>query len=94
MIGATAAKLGLGFLLGLTFGWGHLWLLRRALAAALEATPTDAPRMAVRGLPIRMLLWTPVALVVGYTGLGACLGLLLGMTLSKWLCCRNMLRPR
>jgi hypothetical protein len=93
MIGATAAKLGLGLLLGLAFGWGHLYLLRRALSAALDSGPTSARKQIVRGLPIRVALWAPAAMLAAYAGLPACVGLLLGMGASRWLYWRNVVLP-
>jgi len=95
MIGATAAGLGLGLLLGMVSGWSHLLLLRRALNVMQEqgATLTNVRRTVVKGLPARVLLWTPAAIIVGHAGLGACIGLVLGMVVSRWLYWRKALQP-
>lgn len=91
MIGVTA-RLGLGMLLGLAFGWGHLYLLQRALCAALDSASESAGGRIARGLPLRVLLWAPAAIVAAYAGLPACVGLLLGMGASRWLYWRNVVQ--
>jgi hypothetical protein len=92
MIGATVARFALGLLLGLAFGWGHLYLLRRALERSAASERARARQQIVRGLPIRVLLWAPAAIIAGYAGLPACVGLLVGMVAGRWLHWRNMMQ--
>ena len=93
MNGATVAKFALGLLLGMAFAWGHLHLLRRALERGFRSAGELARRQIVRGMPMRVLLWAPAVILVGYAGLAACVGLVLGSVASRWLYWRTVVQP-
>ena len=75
----------MGLAIGLASAWAHMWLLRRAVASAAGATPADARSRIVRGLPFRLLLVVPGLYVAATIGLGACLGLVVGLFAGRWL---------
>ncbi len=93
MIGTVSARVGLGLALGLAFGWLHLYLLRRAVERTLGGENPGARQAIMRGLPVRMLLWAPAAIIAGRAGLPGCIGLLVGMAVSRWLYWRNVVQP-
>lgn len=83
-----------GVLLGLVFGLGHLLLLKRALLSSEELHRDRAKQQILRGMPIRVLLWTPAAFVAVYGGLPTSVGLLMGMFASRLLCWHRLMQTR
>ncbi len=92
--GEMIARAIFGIVLGFLFGWGHLFLLRQALEGSQHLYSDRARRHILGGMPIRILLWVPAALLAVYGGLATCVGLLVGMIASRWLCWHNLILPR
>jgi len=79
-VGQLLTGLGLGLLCTAV----HLVVLRRELWVA-EALPASRARgRLLRGLPLRLLLWTPAIALVAHVGAVACAGLALALWLGRW----------
>ena len=63
----------------------HLLLLRYALAHAVNADPVDAGKQIMMGMPLRLLVISPVMLLAARAGLVACGGLVLGFLFGRGL---------
>ena len=72
----------------------HLLLLRRALARAEGVGSAKARQTVLRGFPLRLLVTTPFLGVAAANGLFACVGLVLGMGIRRWLAARSHSRHR
>ena len=88
------ARVMMGLLLGFLFGRAHLFLLRQALESSHELRGDEARQRILKGMPLRVLLWAPAAIVAVYGGLPTSVGLLIGMVASRWLCWHRLMEPR
>ena len=79
----------LGIVMGGVASEAHLLLLRHALARAEGADGSKARQIVIRGLPLRLLVTTPFLGVAAVTGLSACIGLVIGMGVGRWLAVRS-----
>lgn len=70
----------------------HLTLLRRSLAGVGRLDPSDARRRITRGLPLRLLVLSPIMLLAARSGLGACTSLIAGFLLGRCCVCHAGMR--
>lgn len=63
----------------------HLWLLWRALAKAELLGPARAGTRLATTMPLRMLLAAPILACAARAGLWACLGLVAGSLICRWI---------
>ena len=68
---------------GLLMACLHLLLLARVAGFAKHLAPQEARNRFLRGLPFRLLLWTPVLAFAAQSGLQACLGIVVGSFLGR-----------
>ena len=80
---STAAQFALGLAMGALWAWGHMTHLRRLLDRVSSLESAQAARRISRTMPLRILAWVPALLVAALLGIWCCLGLVLGIALTR-----------
>ena len=81
----VAPVLLLWALIGAALAVMHLWMLRRALDRVDPAVPARAGARVATGMPLRLLAVAPILMFAARAGLWACLGLVAGNLVGRWL---------
>jgi hypothetical protein len=77
-------------LIGATLAGVHLWMLWHALARADPLDPARAGTRVATTMPLRLLALAPVLVMAARTGLWACVGLVAGSLVGRWLLVRYL----
>ena len=73
--------------MGVVLSGMHLAMIGFALSRAATKPAEQAGRMIVQGLPLRLLILTPILILAAQSGLWACLGLVIGSVAGRWTIC-------
>jgi hypothetical protein len=65
----------------------HMAMIGFALSRAATKPAEEAGRIIARGLPLRLLILTPILILAAQSGLWACLGLVIGSVAGRWTIC-------
>ena len=76
-------RLGLGLLMGALCALGHMALLKHTIGRVEGLDPTSAGQRVSRTMPLRVLCWTPVLWAAIVMGLWACIGLAVGIFITR-----------
>ncbi len=82
-----AVTVWLWIAVGVAFSGIHLAMIGFALNRAASKPAEQAGRMIVQGLPLRLLVLTPILILAAQNGLWACLGLVIGSVGGRWTIC-------
>ena len=83
----TAVTVWLWIPIGMVLSGIHLAMIGFALSRAATKPAEQAGRMIVQGLPLRLLILTPILILAAQSGLWACLGLVIGSVAGRWTIC-------
>ena len=72
---------------GVALSGVHLAMLWAALSRAANKPAQQAGYSIVKGLPLRLLVLTPMLVLAARSGLWACLGLVIGSVAGRWAIC-------
>ena len=78
--------------IGLAAACVHALMLRRAVDRVSHLEAKVAGRRLAWGAPLRVLAWSPVLLVAARAGLAACVALIVGTLIGRWLMQHRYLR--
>jgi hypothetical protein len=83
----TAVTVWLWLAMGVLLSGMHMAMIGFALSRVATKPAEEAGRMIVRGLPLRLLVLTPLLILAVQSGLWACLGLVTGSVAGRWTIC-------
>jgi hypothetical protein len=83
----TAVTVWLWIAVGVLLSGIHMAMIGFALSRAAAKPAEQAGRMVVQGLPLRLLVLTPILVLAAQSGLWACLGLVTGSVAGRWIIC-------
>jgi hypothetical protein len=83
----SAVTVWLWIIVGVLLSGVHMAMIGSALSRAATKPAEEAGRIIVRGLPLRLLILTPILILAAQNGLWACLGLVIGSVAGRWTIC-------
>lgn len=71
-------------LIGAVASWLHVTLLRWTLNRLRASEARKAARLVTAGMPVRLLLLSPVLLLAARSGIYSSVGLIIGFSAGRW----------